>query len=117
MRVIFIGNINNLNSELISILKNIGVKNIKHLNLIEKNTKFNESVCKENYIDFFNETNLHLVNKYFEKDFEYFGFQKCLTMIELNNYFHDKDKVQIKENFKKNNVELIKKIKEEENIF
>jgi len=108
----YIGNFDNLNTELINILKNIGVEKITHHKLIQKNIKFNESVILEKYIDFYNEEILQLVNEYFEEDFLQLGFKKCETMSELKEEF--KNQENKRENFVRENEELMKSLNEQD---
>jgi hypothetical protein len=97
----YIGNFENLNEDLIDILKKIGVKNpTKHINEINNNTKFNVSKkleisnCIDNDLLFF-------INEYYEKDFELFGYKKYCN----SNY------LSINIDFEKQNEDYLNKDK------
>ena len=106
----YIANFDKLNMELITILKNIGIKKIIHQAVIKKNIKFNETIIVKKYIDHFNEEILQIVNEIFAEDFEHFGFKKCMNMEELLNDFNERENTR--EKFVKENAELLKNLEE-----
>jgi hypothetical protein len=104
----YIGNFDNLNTELIEILKNIGIPKITHHKFIEKNLKFNETIVLKKYVDHYDDEILQLVNEYFKVDFEHFGFKKCETIDELKDEWKKEDKKR--ELFVKKNEEIMKNL-------
>ena len=80
----YIGKFENLNEELCTILKNIGISEIKHKDYLSENVIVNTS--NENkipYTDYYNEECLQKINTYFKNDFETFGFKMCKNLDEL----------------------------------
>ena len=98
----FLGDFNNLNEELINVLKKLGVKEITHGKLITENIKINHSLNTSYYYKYFNEETLKVVNMYFKNDFDKFHFKQCHTLEEL-----EKECI-IYYNVKKQNEERIK---------
>lgn len=80
----FIGNFENINSELIEILKNLGVKNYhKHVNEINSNLILNSSNKINN--KYFTQSLLDYFNSFFHNDFINFNFEKITSISEINN--------------------------------
>jgi len=114
----YIGNFENLNEDLIDILKKIGVKNpTKHINEINNNTKFNVTKKSDisNYID---DDLLFFINDYYNKDFEIFGYEKYYNINDLsinvdfekqNEDYSNKNKLLVEKYSEKNNSESISK--------
>ncbi len=99
LNINYFGCFENLNEELIFILKKIGVKKITHLNYIKENIKLNQS-SRENYSLYFTSDILNIVNKLFEQDLIKFKFKMCQTVEELNedskNYYLSETEFEIK---------------------
>jgi len=106
----FLGDFNNLNTELISILQKIGIKKILHSELIEVNIKINNSETVKHYIEYYNDESLQLINQYFKKDFEKLNFKMCKNMEELKNEFKQLE-IQ-KNNFEELNKTLLYSLEE-----
>ena len=86
----FIGSFENLNEDLIKILKKIGVNQIKHINKIEQNIKINISVKKD--IDFYYDDKiLDFVNNYFKDDFIIFQYPMYDSYYKLKENIHIKN--------------------------
>lgn len=81
-KISLLGRFENLNEDLIYILKQIGVTKIKHQKYVTENIKMNVS-NKTNYVSFYNEQTLQMVNARFAVDFGYFNFERCENMGEL----------------------------------
>lgn len=115
LNIDYLGDFNNLNNDFVSILQKIGIQKILHSKLIENNIKHNASNSLKNYIDYYNEETLQLVNEYFKIDFEKFNFKMYSNMDEFKKEF---EKYEIKkEEFEKKNVNLLSYLKESELIF
>jgi hypothetical protein len=94
----YIGKFENLNEELIKVLKNIGLNEIKHKTFIEENIVINHSSNdKKNYCDYYDEESIQRINDYFKEDFEHFNFKMCSNIEELKedskNYFLSDEKI------------------------
>lgn len=104
----YFGKFENLNNELINILKIIGVKKIEHYSIIEKNISINRSNVDKNYALYYNNDILEKVNDILSEDFLYFKYKKNKTMEELiddsNIYYISND------TFKKNNENIMSTI-------
>jgi len=107
-----LGNFLNVDQELINILQKLGVDKINHQEMINNNTIINKSRISDEFIDYYDETTLQLVNDYFKKDFDFFNFKKCYNIKELSefskNYYTQKNifdtqKQNLIENLKKTN--------------
>ena len=112
LNINYFGRFENLNEDLIYILKKINVQKITHHKYILENIKLNQS-SKQNYSLYYTNDILEIVNKYFEIDFEKFNFLKLNTLDELiensKEYYLDEKDFSIK------NKLLIEKL-ENENI-
>ena len=96
----YFGKFENLNIELIHILKNIGVKKISHYSVIEKNISINRSNIDKNYASYYDTELLQKVNHIFNEDFEYFNYTKNKTVDDLitdsEKYYISNDTLQNK---------------------
>jgi hypothetical protein len=101
----FIGRFENLNEDLITVLTNLGIKKIKHGDYINKNIIINGSKKKVDYITYYNENLIKIVNYLFDKDFETFNYSKCSSIEEL-------EKLKIKPRI--SNEELYKKLESDD---
>ena len=80
----YIGNFENLNEELITVLKNLGISNYtKHLKEIKNNTKSNIT-NKLTIGHYFDQELLDVVNTYFNDDFIKFNYSKYSNLTELS---------------------------------
>lgn len=105
----YIGKFENLNEELCTILKNIGISEIKHKDYLSENVIVNTS--NENkipYTDYYNEECLQKINTYFKNDFETFGFKMCKNLDELIE--DSKNYIISNEAFIEKNKNLLNKI-------
>jgi hypothetical protein len=108
LKIDFIGRFEYLYEDLNQVLFNLGIKQIKHKIFIERNIIYNKSDIDSNYIDYFDDSTIILVNDLFSDDFNNFNFKKCNNLIELKDnsllyYFNDEQK-------KENNQQLLNKI-------
>ena len=85
----FIGRFENLNEDLITILKTMGITEIKHGTYIKNNIKVNSNKFDAIYNDIYNNELLNKVNKYFEEDFNQFGYKMITDMKDI--YFENKN--------------------------
>jgi hypothetical protein len=94
----YFGKFENLNVELINILKLIGVKKILHYGIIEKNISINRSNVDKNYALYYTDEILQKVNNIFDEDFLYFKYKKNENIEELiadsDNYYISNDKLK-----------------------
>jgi len=94
----YFGKFENLNVELINILKMIGVKKILHYGIIEKNVSINRSNVDKNYALYYTDEILQKVNNILDEDFLYFKYKKNETIEELisdsDNYYVSDDKLK-----------------------
>jgi len=98
----YIAKYENINEELINILKRIGVEDYtKHLHLIDKGSRINASK-KRKLTEYFTEEALEEINMLFHDDFEHFGYKKFYNLAELNHFLDT-----IEETEKKNNKKLL----------
>jgi hypothetical protein len=105
----FIGKFENLNQDLITILFELGIKKIKHANLIKDNIKINKSKNINPYVDYYNTNNLPIINQIFEKDFNNLNYKQYNDIIDFNENYS-------KDNFESSNKELYAKLLEEDKI-
>jgi hypothetical protein len=95
----YLGKFENLNVELINILKMIGIKKILHYGIIEKNVSINRSNVDKNYALYYNDEILQKVNNIFNEDFLYFKYKKNETIEELISdseiYYISNEKLKI----------------------
>ena len=78
----YLGNFENLNKDLITILTNIGVKQILHNDYIINNTIINSSKKKE-YPTYYSDELIQKINMLFNDDFTHFKYKKCENIEEL----------------------------------
>lgn len=78
----YYGKFENLNEDLIEVLTKIGAP-IKHSSYIESNRIINSTKNDINYIDYYDDECIKIVNNYFNDDFEQFNFKKCNNLEEL----------------------------------
>jgi hypothetical protein len=81
----YFGKFENLNSDLINILLKLGITEIKHKKYLLSNIKINTSSENINYIEYYNDKTLKIVNNYFKEDFDNFNFKICNNLVELKN--------------------------------
>jgi hypothetical protein len=92
--IIRIAKFENLDEELIFILKDIGIDNYTcHLNY--KTEIINKTNMFQNINDYFDEELLTFVNDYYDNDFKFFGYKKCFNIIDLSKAFSFEDKNEI----------------------
>lgn len=82
LKIDFFGKFEELNDNLSNILLRLNGK-IKHSWAIKTNRKKNSSGDSINYIEYYTDDLIQIVNKLFEIDFIKFGFKKCNNMDEL----------------------------------
>jgi hypothetical protein len=93
----YIGNFENLNEDLILILKNLGINEIKHMYYIENNIKINstEKVFNINENMFLlNDSIIEKLNEMFDKDFSYFNYTKYVS---YDDYLNNKKTINTRE--------------------
>ena len=95
MNIDYIGRFENLNEDLCDILIKLGVKEILHSEEIKTNYKKNKATFRGNYVKYYDETTIELVNQICEIDFANFNqYIKHNNMNELkrnkNHYVDDK---------------------------
>jgi hypothetical protein len=79
------GKFENLNEEFVNVILKMGIK-IQHGHLIKNNRKLNSSSKPNesvNYIGYYTDELIHIVNDLFHDDFTHLGFTKCNNMSEL----------------------------------
>lgn len=107
----YAGSFENLNEDLIYILKQIGVTKIRHQKYVTENIKMNVS-NRKNYSSYYTSENLATVNKFFHVDFEQFNFKRCDTVEELvensSLYFLNEDQ------FNEKNKLLVEKLEKDD---
>jgi mannosyltransferase OCH1-like enzyme len=92
IKINYIGKFENLEIELIKILKILGFKNLKHTEYIFDNIKKNNSkIPGYMFFDDFNEESFLLINEYFKNDFDVFEYYKCSTLEEFKNSYREKN--------------------------
>ena len=102
IQIDYIAKYENINEELINILKKIGIEEYtKHLHLIDENCRINASQ-KRKLSEYFTEEALEVINMLFHDDFEKFGYKKFYKLEELNSFLDT-----IEENEKNNNKKLL----------
>ena len=82
LNINYLGNFENLNKELITILTNLGVKQILHNDYIINNIVINSSKKKE-YTTYYSNDLIQKINILFEDDFTHFKYKKCENIEEL----------------------------------
>lgn len=83
----FIGRFEQLDEDLITILKTLHIKDIKHGHYIKNNVKINDNKSNVNYKNIFNAPLLEKVNSYFAEDFKEFNYT---TINNCNDIYFDK---------------------------
>ena len=102
IQIDYIAKYENINEELINILKRIGIEDYtKHLHLIDEECRVNASQ-KRKLSEYFTEEALEEINILFHDDFEKFGYKKFYKLEELNNFLDT-----IEETEKNNNKKLL----------
>jgi len=110
----YIGRFQCLYEDLNQVLFNLGIKEIKHVKLIENNTIYNKSNIESNYINYYDLSTIMLTNDLFSDDFKNFNFKKCNNIQELKKdsllyYFNNKKQIY-------NNNKIINKYNYTNNI-
>lgn len=107
----FIGTTENINQDLIIILKHLNFKQMKHLIPERINDLFPYEYIpiNINYADYLDENILLQINKLFEKDFIYFNFKNIEKDIGYKkaNMLFEYNKKQICENIKNNSLDIL----------
>ena len=86
LQIDYIAKYENINEELIYILKKIGIEDYtKHLRLIDEECRVNASQ-KRKLSEYFTEEALEEINMLFHDDFEKFGYKKFYNLEELNSF-------------------------------
>lgn len=84
----FIGKYENLEWDLMEILKKLGIDKFPHLKMVKNNIHINKS--KKNEItSYYDEETLKLVNDLFREDFEQFNYPMFDNVEDLNKYLLD----------------------------
>ena len=89
LKINYLASFDNMNSELVYILKNIGIDKISHSLLLEKNTRMNENKNYTPFYEYYDDETLSIVNELFKEDFEnfsnyeHFGFKKFVNLSEF----------------------------------
>ena len=103
MHIDYIGRFENLNEDLCDILIKLGVKRILHRKEIDRNYKKNRNgehpKKHNNYIDYYDEPTLELVNKICEVDFTNFNqytIKKNIDELKKEDYYVDDTKLKDK---------------------
>ena len=113
LKIDFFGKFEELNDNLSNILLRLNEK-IKHSCAIKTNKKKNSSGDSINYVEYYTDDLIQIVNELFEIDFIKFGFKKCNNMDELTEnsalYFVSD------EMFVSNNEVLLNKLTSNNNI-
>lgn len=107
MNIDYIGKFDSLNEDLCDILIKLGVKDILHSNEITINYKENKSTARKNYINYYDETTLELVNQICETDFANFNqytIKQNIDELKENDCYVDDTKLRL------NNKKALKKI-------
>jgi hypothetical protein len=106
----------NLNSDLCEVLLKIGVKILKHRNILLKHIKINNTSQIENYCEYYknNEELILFINNHFQKDFIYFNFIKCNSYDEMQ--LDSKKYFITNEEFERNNIQLLIDLDEKNSI-
>jgi hypothetical protein len=89
LNINFIGNVSELDKDLIEILKQIGIKKIIHL---ENEFAKNKTKNNKPFYVFYEQYLLNKINDAFKDDFHYFAFKKVLDMESLKTYFESFNK-------------------------
>ena len=99
----YVAKYENLNEEIIHILKQIGIEDYtKHLHLIDEKCRINASQ-KKKLTEYFTDDALKIINILFHDDFERFGYKKFYNLIELNDFLE-----KIEQNENEVNAKLLK---------
>lgn len=110
------GKFENLNEEFVNVILKMGIK-IQHGHLIKNNRKLNSSSKPNesvNYIGYYTDELIHIVNDLFHDDFTHLGFTKCNNMSEL---IEDSSKYFISdEMFNEKNNTLVSRLIENKDI-
>lgn len=105
----YIGKFENLDEDLIKILFEMGIKKIMHSNFLKFNKKLNHSNDEKIYVDYYNSTNIKLVNEYFKIDFQNYGYELYEDVIDLIDNYENID-------VEKKKIELYKKLLSEDKL-
>jgi hypothetical protein len=92
----YIGRVETLDDDLLCILNQIGITEIKHWKNIESERILNKSKRDKPFYEYYNEASFQFVNEWFTKDFWTFHLKKFRTLMEMQYYY------------KKSNDELVK---------
>ncbi len=97
----FIGKYENLEWDLMEILKKIGITKFPHLKMVKNNIHINKS--KKNTItSYYDEETLKIVNELFKEDFEQFDYPMFENVNDLNEYLLElRDEEKNKNSLKK----------------
>ena len=123
LKIDFIGKFEELNENLSNVLLTLNGK-IKHGRVIKTNRKKNSSSDSINYIGYYTDDLIQIVNKLFETDFIKFGFKKCNNMDELiensalyfvsDELFLSNNKVLLDKLILNDNLDISEKVEENE---
>lgn len=83
----YIGRFENLNSDLVKILLELGIKNIKHHEHIKSNTLINTNNYNKKFNEYYTQPLLDKINIFFNVDFEKFSYNKIENIDEFNDYY------------------------------
>jgi len=81
----FIGKYENLEWDVLEILKKIGINKFPHLKMVKNNIHINKSK-KNSITSYYDEETLKIVNELFKEDFDQFGYPMFSNVNDLNKY-------------------------------
>ena len=86
----YIGHVENLDNDLLCILHQIGIKEIKHWDNIQNDRIINRSKRDRPFYECYDDASFQFVNEWFARDFQVFQMKRFKNLQDLQNYHRNK---------------------------
>lgn len=86
----YIGHVENLDNDLLCILQQIGIKEIKHWDNIQNDKIINRSKRDRPFYEYYDESSVQFVNEWFARDFQAFQMKRFKSLQDLQNHHRTK---------------------------
>jgi hypothetical protein len=111
LNINYIGNVENLDNDLIDILFKLGVTEIKHIDYLYNKLKINNSTYTKHIVEYYNEDSFNFINNFMSEDFDTFGYKKYNNYSDFcENFQKDKEKIINSNELTMNNLFRLSKI-------
>ena len=86
----YIGRVETLDNDLLCILRQIGITEIKHWDNIQNDRIINQSKKDKPFYEYYNEESFQFINHWFARDFQTFQMKRFRTLNAMQSYYKKK---------------------------